>query len=254
MIMRSANIVFAVVLLLAVGCSDDSTDPVIPGGPGTGQPADAGNGGTGGTDAGTTPTDTGTTPTDTGTTPTDSGGTDQTVSDILSTMTQPCYDICLLGSGCNEPDFEDSLRSLLMAHAGLSFVETVVQFSAWRWAPPSPFDGHSIPLAADVPAKQTTVVLDPAPMLLGSVYVRVKGAPGESISVGVDGDSAVAWAVRTTGADSVDPTLSAVTLDDTGELVLAVTALPLVPEGDDPDDRSDDRYGVSLLLGYSGGE
>lgn len=30
-----------------------------------------------------------------------------TLSELISSMTQPCYDLCLLGSGCDEPDFAD---------------------------------------------------------------------------------------------------------------------------------------------------
>ena len=154
--------------------------------------------------------------------------------------------------GANEPDFEDSLNALLKEEGG-TFVGTVAGFAAWRWDPPAPFDGYGIPLAADVPAKQTTVVLDPAPMVLGTVYARVKGAAGATLTVGIDGDAAVAWAVRTTGAQAIDPTLEPATFGADGTVVLAVTALPLVPEEDDPDGRTDARFGVTLLLDYGGG-
>ena len=155
------------------------------------------------------------------------------VGDLWAAMRSP--------PGDNEPDFADALDAVLPDG---SFVDTVAPFARWRWAPPPPLDVAAVALSADVPAKQSMVVIDPGPMLLGSAYVRITGAPGATLDAAVDGDDAVSWVLQTVDGPPAPP----LALGADGTLVLVVTALPTGPY--DPDERTDDRYGVTLLLDY----
>lgn len=106
MLVRSMAIFTFALASVLVGCSGDDTAAVVPG---TGTSQD-----TGASDAGNrndTPTGA-----DTSTGSDTSSGSDTSMgedasavplSDMISALTQPCYDICLLATGCGEPDFAD---------------------------------------------------------------------------------------------------------------------------------------------------
>ncbi len=106
MTLRSIAIFTCVIAAAFVACGDEDTTSTAPG--------------TGTQDTGTQ-TDTGTaadvgTGTDTAVAADVATGTDTStepdaavvaLSDLISALTQPCYDVCLLGAGCGEPDFSD---------------------------------------------------------------------------------------------------------------------------------------------------
>ena len=99
--------VFTCVLIASLAaCGEEDPIYVAPGS-GTGQDV--------GTQADTGGTADVATGTDTGVAEDASTGTDVStedaaevgLSELISALTQPCYDICLLGSGCSESDFSD---------------------------------------------------------------------------------------------------------------------------------------------------
>ena len=170
----------------------------------------------------------------------------------------------------NEPDFEDALDEILLAGPAVSFHDSVAEFARWRWYTGSRDDGAhfadgalfptyaEVALAAEVTATVATVAIDPPPMMLGSVYVRItSGAGGPDrllLSLGAtSGD--VRWAVQALpAADGVADgewlDLSAgpaqLDLSTVSSRVVVITALPV--GADDPDGRTDARYPVSLVL------
>ncbi len=174
--------------------------------------------------------------------------------------------------GLNEPDFVDALDDILGAGPGIGFAESVAAFSRWRWYTGGRDDGEhfadgprfpadtGVPLAADISAAAASIAIDPAPMLLGSSYVRVTRADGEPdgvwVSLQPEGIGDVRWSVEAVpGGDGLadgerldlDGGPALLDLSVVGTRTLIITALPT---GDyDPDERGDARHGVTLVLG-----
>jgi hypothetical protein len=170
----------------------------------------------------------------------------------------------------NEPDFADALDALL-APRGTSYVDSLVEFARWRWYTGARDDGRhfrdgarlgasaDVRLAADVDAVPAAIVIEPAPMLLGSAYVRVRRRPGQPATLVVRLESAagpeVRWVMQAVpgpaGAGQGDDGAllepgAALDLSSDAEQVLVLTALPAGPY--DPDVRTAERYPVTLIL------
>lgn len=134
---------FGVLVTLAfAACGDDETSTVPGNTADAGQTSDSGTSDTGTTDTGTT--DAGTT--DTGAV--DVATEDTSVaplSELVASLTQPCYDSCLLGSGCSIEDWpelgdcEDEcdidtgyiLGNAADAAADRACIEAMVQVEEW---------------------------------------------------------------------------------------------------------------------------
>lgn len=159
----------------------------------------------------------------------------------------------------NEPDFVDGLDELLVAAGAPTMVGTIPGFAQWRWYVGSRDDGAHfaeggtwpedarVPVAAVVPIDGDPHPITPRPMLLGSVYVRLEGAPGQPVAIWLtDTSDDATWHL---GAVEPDETLSTaggtLTLNAEGARVLVITALPIGPH--DPDTRTAARYDVSMV-------
>jgi hypothetical protein len=171
----------------------------------------------------------------------------------------------------NEPDFADALDALL-APEGTNYVDSQIEFARWRWYTGTPDDGRhfrdgarfgadaDVRLAADVEAVPAAIVIEPAPMLLGSAYVRVRRRPGQPATLGVRMESTagpeVRWVIQAVpgpagagqGCDGevLEPTGAVLDLSMAAERAIVVTALPAGPY--DPDTRSVERYPLTLIL------
>lgn len=169
--------------------------------------------------------------------------------------------------GPNEPDFEDALDTMLRADHGVSFADSVSEHAVWRWYTGARDDGRhfeegaAFPPTALVPATTIAVdggevVVEPAPALLGSVYLELTGVPGAQVEAQLYLAVApevrwVAVALPLAAADEGAPTVLdaaspvGIVLDADGRRVLVVTALPAQAD-DDPDTRSRATYGVRV--------
>lgn len=175
------------------------------------------------------------------------------------------------GADDNEPDWIDSLDALL-ADKGRSFADTLIEFARWRWYVAERDDGLHLEEAGAFPddAKpRVAAAIDAAggsavvrPMMLGSTYVDVSGAPdGPSvITLALETQvprGAVQWVVQALpgGAPGSDgevlslPAEVALVIDgDRRARTLVVTALPGI-EGDvDPEARTDERFAATLRV------
>jgi hypothetical protein len=171
--------------------------------------------------------------------------------------------------GKNEPDFEDALESLLRERAGMSFLQSVEQFSRWRYYTSTRDDGRHFRGGGSYPesslvkierrlrAVPQTVEMQPGPMELGVHYVQLYREPGDPTQVKLrfDGDRRVRWSVQVVPGLSRDS--DGETLDLSGgtatmrfgrftERTLVILALPL--RGNDPDTRTDRRYPYRFSL------
>src|SRR5262249_21790228 len=100
----------------------------------------------------------------------------------------------------NHPSFEDALDGLL---PGLGFIDSMAGFARWRWYTGARDDGRhfadpseALVATAHVPARPGRVALDPAPMVLGSSYVELSGAPGATLTVALSSAAPVRWVVQ----------------------------------------------------------
>jgi hypothetical protein len=171
--------------------------------------------------------------------------------------------------GDNEPDFEDALESMLGEQASISFLDSVVEFSRWRYFTGERDDGRHfeegetfpedamVAIAERVRLEPGLIEVSPGPMLLGVQYVQVyreDGDPTEA-TLSFEGDDAVRWSVQAV------PGLEA---EDDGEILeissgtaplrfgslteRAVVVLALPDGADDPEDRDDTRHPFSLTI------
>lgn len=170
----------------------------------------------------------------------------------------------------NEPDYVDSLEALL-APFQVSFADTVVEFARWRWYVEARDDGlhleeaseldDALPrVAATIQATGGTAVV--RPMMIGTSYIDIVSSPDGPQEVTVSmttnvpaGD--VHWVVQflpgvSDGSDGDMRRLPAeVPLTNYQGRVMrtiAVTALPGVDQDIDPDERTDDRYTVTIKV------
>ena len=174
----------------------------------------------------------------------------------------------------NDPDFADALDTMLQAKANTSYVETVPEFSRWRWYTGDHVDDRhfklkngienlqaaKLTLAAQQEATPGEIrVSDNAPMMLGTSYIALTQGAGTPGSVYValnapaeDGRRFVVQAVPGLTPDSDGEILDLSTgpkelkfAADKGR-TLIVTVLPTGEY--DPDLRGDARYPFTLTL------
>ena len=161
----------------------------------------------------------------------------------------------------DEPNFEHALDRVLRAEAGVSFSDSVLGFARWRWFTGARADKQHFvngEQLAEVPVTQLEVpgrlVVDPAPMVLGSAYVLLKGEPGATVRVSLETrEDAVLMAVQALagGDELLDMTTGSakLTLDQTGSRALVLTALPWPRNaGIAPDSRRDARHALTLIV------
>ncbi|WP_338867893.1 hypothetical protein [Myxococcus stipitatus] len=174
----------------------------------------------------------------------------------------------------NEPDFADALDDLL-ANKGSSYVDTVPEFSRWRWYTGDHVDDRhfrhfrdglenlraaKLALAVDVEARPGTLaVTTDAPMMLGSSYLSLRKGPGTPdtiyVSLTAPADTRRRFVVQAvpgltpdSDGETLDlasgPKLLRFAADATRTLI--VTVMPTGPY--DPDLRDNDRHPFSLVL------
>jgi hypothetical protein len=176
---------------------------------------------------------------------------------------------CRNPAGTNEPDFEDALDDALRAK-GRTFLDSLVEFTRWRWYTAERDDGrhfaggHLFPadslvaIERRLPAVPQSVVLAPGPMMLGAVFVELTREPDgpEALTVDVGGEPRVRWSVQAvpglepgTDGEVLDLSAGPATLrfGTMASRTLVVLALPAGP--DDPDERTTDRFPIRLTLG-----
>lgn len=132
-----------------------------------------------------------------------------------------------------DADFEDALDTLLP----VPFLDSVVEFAAWRWFTNAFDDGAHFEEGAAFPAVSTAAVLVTFPadvaievMALGTAYVHV---PNGGVT---------AAQVSLTGAA---PEVTWVTQVIDGGRAIVVTALPMAADAD-PEDRTDTLYAATV--------
>lgn len=165
----------------------------------------------------------------------------------------------------NHPSFEDALDGMLLAHAGTSFLGSVVGLARWRWYTAARDDGHHFTdgatfaavAATAVAARPARIELDPAPMVLGSSYVQVIGAPAAAgLTVSLASSAPVRWVVQAVpGLDGSDGEVldvaggpAPLTLGPDGSRTLIITALPRDAAAYEPNRKHDKRYPATLVL------
>lgn len=169
-------------------------------------------------------------------------------------------------TGPNSPDFIDALAATLLAGPGVSFADSVVELGRWRWFTGDRDDGAhfrdgpdiaEVALAADLTSGAHTIDIDPAPMLLGTSYVRVaRGNGPASLAVSLSSNEpGVRWVVQAVpsadGAgdgETLDLSSGSAVLDLSvvSERALVITALPAGEY--DTDARTDRRFSVTIAL------
>lgn len=173
--------------------------------------------------------------------------------------------------GKNEPDFEDALDGVLRDAGKGGFYDSVVEFARWRWYTGARDDGRhfeegaffpedaTVAVSAEVEARPRRVKIDPAPMMLGSAYVDLVRAPGGADAVAISlaprPDARVRWVVQalpgldsTSDGETLDLSSGPATVFFTagGRRTIVITALP--EPGDDPDERTGERFPVTLVI------
>jgi hypothetical protein len=171
--------------------------------------------------------------------------------------------------GKNEPDFEDALDSLLRQHARMSFQDSIIQFSRWRYYTSTRDDGRHFRDGASYPEDSLvkierrvrvtpqTVDMSPGPMKLGTHYVQLFRNPGDRSWVILDfeGDPRVRWSVQivpglsnSQDGETLDISSGSakVNFGYLSERTLVILALPRGK--DDPDQRDDSRYPYRFTL------
>lgn len=173
--------------------------------------------------------------------------------------------------GDNEPDFEDALDSLLGERAGLTFLDTLVTFTRWRYFTGRRDDGRhfeegrTYPEEAEVRIDRALRVGEPAarfepgPMMLGASFVTVARGEGgpEAARVAFEGAPGVRWSVQAVPGltpesdhDDLDLSSGSSTLHfgDLGERTLVLLTLPPDAASADPESRTDARYPFTLTV------
>lgn len=174
----------------------------------------------------------------------------------------------------NEPDFADALDALL-ASQGSSYVDTVPEFSRWRWYTGDHVDDRhfrhfrdglehlraaKLALALEAEARPGTLaVTKDAPMMLGSSYLSLRegsGTPGPVyVSLEAPADARRRFVVQAVPGLTPDSDGETLDLESGPKLLrfatdatrtLIVTVMPTGPY--DPDLRDDHRYPFSLVL------
>jgi hypothetical protein len=174
----------------------------------------------------------------------------------------------------NEPDFADALDTLLK-EKGSSYLETVPEFSRWRWYTGDHVDDRHfrhfkdgldnlkaarLALAAQQEATPGKIhITDNAPMMLGTSYIELSAGAGTPATVFVSLEAPVDAKRR-----FVVQAVPGLTSESDGEVLdlssgpkqlkfapdqrrtLIVTALPTGPY--DPDLRDEARYPFSVVL------
>ncbi|MBI5502921.1 MAG: hypothetical protein HY907_21935 [Deltaproteobacteria bacterium] len=192
----------------------------------------------------------------------------QAVFDGDAAFLSALWRACRNPPGTNEPDFEDALDVVLAPH-GRTFLESLVEFTRWRWYTAGRDDGRHFPDGASFPAEAMvpverrlaaspqTVFVEPGPMMLGAVFLelaREADAPG-SLAVDLKAGPGVRWSVQ--AVPGLAPDSDGDLLDvSAGPAILRFGALPsrtlvvlALPTGpDDPDDRSPQRFPFTLTL------
>jgi hypothetical protein len=171
--------------------------------------------------------------------------------------------------GDNEPDWEDALDTILMAEAGIGFLDTVPEFARWRWYTGARDDGMHFDEGGELPddaavAMSATIavgsrdqVLSPAPMMLGSSYLELTRGTSdpETVTVAlVSAATGVRWVVQALpGLDGTDGEIldvsggaATVRFPASNRRTIVVTAMPA--GADDPDSRTDTRHPVTLQI------
>lgn len=148
-------------------------------------------------------------------------------------------------AGENEPDFVDALGPLLGEH-GLTFEQSVVEFSAWRWFTGARDDGHHFEEGASLPESASVrtsamsglgeLAVAEGPMEYGASYVELTPPSECAARVAVRSEAPIRFAVQwidASGAVSQQMLGDAFTVEGPG--VVVVTGLPADPSAFDPD-------------------
>ncbi len=156
------------------------------------------------------------------------------------------------GAGSDdEPDFVDATNALLSESRGVSYTESVIEFSRWRWYTGDRDDGLHIRDAAllaqpatkrtvrTTSGRKTRVALRPAPQIYGSTYIRLRGPAsgplGRTINLTVRGHQRARLVVQALpGPDGSDGEFldfssgpASLSLSPGATRTLVVTAVPL---------------------------
>jgi hypothetical protein len=178
---------------------------------------------------------------------------------------------CRNPAGENEPDFADALDEMLRRRAGMSYLESLVEFSRWRFYTGRHDDGHHFEEGAFFPPEAEVRIdahlrpgappftPDPAPMMMGVSYVTIDHAEDDppAVTVRFQGDPGVRWSIQ--AVPSLDINTDGETLDLTSgqallrlgalpERTLVILALPPSDELADPDLRTDARFSYTLTV------
>ncbi|AKQ66354.1 hypothetical protein A176_003266 [Myxococcus hansupus] len=174
----------------------------------------------------------------------------------------------------NEPDFADALDAML-ADKGFSYVETVPEFSRWRWYTGDHVDDRhfrhfeggldhlkAARLALAVDQEATPGILSvtkDAPMMLGTSYLSLRAGANtpDAVYVALDAPADARRRFVVQAVPGLSPDSDGETLDlasgpkrlrfaPDSTRTLIVTVLPTGPY--DPDLRDEDRYPFSMVL------
>ncbi|EPX55556.1 hypothetical protein D187_009167 [Cystobacter fuscus DSM 2262] len=174
----------------------------------------------------------------------------------------------------NDPDFADALDTLLASH-GSSYVQSVPEFSRWRWYTGDHVDDKHfrhfkdglenlraarLALAAQQEARPGKIDIgENAPMMLGTSYLELSagaGTPG-TLYVSLEAPSDASRRFIVQAVPGLTPDSDGEVLDlSTGPKELKFAAdqkrtliVTVVPTGDyDPDLRTEDRHPFSIVL------
>lgn len=189
------------------------------------------------------------------------------------TFVAKIWENCKNKPGENEPDFEDALDNLLKNKAQISFIDSVIEFSKWRYYTSTRDDGKHfdegdtftedslVKIEKEVIATPQIIRIEEGPMLLGVQYITLIKPNNLSspILLEFDGDKKVKWSIQIVpGIDNendgeilnFDPVskMAQISFGNLNERTLVILALPL--EEYDPDKRSNDRYSYSINITY----
>ncbi|WP_224368428.1 hypothetical protein [Hyalangium versicolor] len=174
----------------------------------------------------------------------------------------------------NEPDFADALDTML-ADKGSSYVQTVPEFSRWRWYTGDHVDDRhfhhfkdgldnlkaaKLALAAQQEAKPSTIsITEKAPMMLGTSYIELSSGSSTPQNVYVNLEAPPNLKIRfvVQAVPGLTPDSDGETLDlSSGPQVLKFAAdqkrtliVTALPTGSyDPDLRDEARYPFSIVI------
>jgi hypothetical protein len=174
----------------------------------------------------------------------------------------------------NEPDFADALDTLLK-EKGSSYVQTVPEFSRWRWYTGEHIDSRhfrhfkdglenlkaaQLALAVQAEAKPGKLsITESAPMMLGTSYLALSAgaATPQTVYVSLEAPSNAGRRFVVQAVPGLTPESDGETLDLSSgpkqlrfaadqRRTLIVTVMPTGPY--DPDLRTEERYPFSIIL------